>query len=224
MKMALGQRARRMGLGLLSMAGLVVALANGWIISANKDRLATDHRQLPDCEVALVLGTSARLRDGRTNLHFENRMDAASALYHAGKVKHLLVSGDNRTRGYDEPTMMRAALRQRGVPEAAITSDFAGLRTLDSVVRAKEIFEVQRCIIVSQHYHLGRALEIARSLGIDAWGYAAPEVAMRHSLQTEIREVFARVITILDLYLWHRQPQHLGPKEPIVIAYMIILS
>lgn len=212
-------RTRLALIGMVATAGLTVGLSNWWILSANSDRLIEDQSSLPECDVALVLGTSARLSDGRTNLHFESRMDAAAALYHAGKARHLLVSGDNRTIGYDEPTMMRIALKSRGVPDAKITSDFAGRRTLDSVVRAKQIFGLQRCIIVSQKYHNSRALEIARANGLDAWAWCAPEVVFRHSLRTECREVFARMGTLLDLYIWARKPQILGNPEPIRLGY-----
>jgi SanA protein len=200
------------------LAALAIGIANYHVITANSPRLCTEISALPECAVGLVLGTSASLRDGRANLHFLSRIDAAAALYRAGKVKHLLVSGDNRHQNYNEPAMMRAALIARGVPNAAITSDFAGFRTLDSVIRAKSVFGLHHCIIITQRYHNTRALEIARASGLDAWGYCAADVEFRHSIQTECREVLARTVTILDLYVWHRQPHFLGQTEPIRLA------
>lgn len=208
-------RATFAGLGL---AALVVGAANYRILTANRDRLRGDLDRVPSCDVALVLGTSAKLRDGRTNLHFEGRMDAAAELYRAGKVRHLLVSGDNRHRSYNEPTQMRDALIKRGVPDSAITADYAGFRTLDSVVRARQIFKLNRCIIVTQRYHNPRALEIARANDLEAWGYCPPDVAILHSFRTECREVLARTVTLFDLYVWHRQPHFLGKPEPIRLA------
>lgn len=206
---------------MLVLAAALVGLANWRVISGNADRLFTDLNRVPACDVALVLGTSARTLDGQRNLHFESRMDAAAQLYKAGKVKHLLVSGDNRTHYYNEPTMMRAALRARGVPASAITLDFAGFRTLDSVIRAREVFGLRRCIIVTQRYHNTRALEIARARGLEAWGWCAPQVEFARSFRTEVREVFARVLTILDLYFWQRQPHFLGKPEPIQVAVKV---
>jgi SanA protein len=201
-----------------ALAILGVGWANYHIACANRARLYSDLQQLPACDVALVLGASATLRDGRANLHFENRMNAAAELYRTGKVRHLLVSGDNHRRDYDEPAMMRTALIRRGVPDSAITSDYAGFRTLDSVVRARQVFRLERCIIVTQRYHNTRALEIARANGLEAWGYCAPDVNFMNSFTTECREVLARTLTILDLYVWHRQPHLLGRAEPIRLA------
>lgn len=215
-------RQRRV-LWLLAGTGLFIALlgmigSNWLLVSRNADRIVTDLARLPQCDVALVLGANPKLASGRANPHFENRMDAAAQLYATGRVKHLLVSGDNHSRDYDEPTLMRQALIARGVPDSAITSDFAGRRTLDSVVRAREIFGLQRCIIVSQRYHNARALEIARARGLDAWAWCAPDVELSQSLRTELREVLARTLTVLDLYVWHRQPRFLGSPEKIQVS------
>jgi SanA protein len=201
------------------LVAVIVGLANYRIVTANRSRLYSDLSLVPVCDVALVLGTSARLQGGQPNRHFESRMNAAAALYRAGKVRHLLVSGDNRQRNYNEPVMMRAALVKRGIPETAITLDYAGFRTLDSVVRARQVFGLERCIIVTQRYHNSRALEIARASDLEAWGYCAPDVGFAGSFPTECREVLARTVTMLDLYVWHRQPHFLGDSEPIRLAH-----
>jgi SanA protein len=215
---SLFRRLLRLALGLVLLLVVFVAGVNYYVTTANRDRLYTDLTKVPPAEVALVLGTSPRLRNGGQNQHFSGRMDAAAALYRAGKVRHLLVSGDNRKLNYNEPVMMRKALIARGVPAGAITCDFAGFRTLDSVVRAREIFGLQRCLIVTQRYHNPRALEIARATGLDADGFSPPDVDFANSFTTECREVLARVAAVLDLYLLDRDPHFLGKPEPIKLA------
>ncbi|MET0263339.1 MAG: ElyC/SanA/YdcF family protein [Rariglobus sp.] len=192
-----------------------VGCANWRIVSANRDRLYTDINTVPERETALVLGASAVLANGSINQHFANRMNAAAALYHAGKVRRLLVSGDNGRADYDEPAMMKAALIARGVPAPAVFCDYAGFRTLDSVMRARQVFGLEACTIVTQRYHNTRALEIARASGIDAVGFCAPDTRFRHSIRTELREVASRTVAILDLYVWRKQPRFPGPREPL---------
>ncbi|WP_438479884.1 SanA/YdcF family protein [Oleiharenicola lentus] len=204
-------------LGLVLVA-LLIAGANYHVITNNRARLYSEIEPLPRNDVALVLGTSAYTRSKNANPHFEGRMDAAAALYRAGKVRHLLVSGDNRAANYDEPKMMRAALIQRGVPLSAITCDFAGFRTLDSVMRAQTVFGLKRVTIVTQRYHNSRALEISQAIGLDAVGFCTRDVELRNSLRTEIREVLARFAVVLDLYVLHRQPYFSGPSQPIRLA------
>jgi SanA protein len=169
---------------------------------------------LPTNDVALVLGTSHRARSGRPNLYFKHRMEAAAELYHAGKVKHLLLSGDNSTMQYNEPWTMRKALIAAGVDSSHITLDYAGFRTLDSVVRAREVFGQQRFTVVSQRFHNERAVYIARRLGIDAVGYNAKDVGGATGLRNKTRERLARVKLFLDL-LVGKTPKFLG--EPVEI-------
>lgn len=200
----------------LGLAGVAfVSYANHRIVTHHEGKLHHDLATLPPRPVALVLGANAVTSNGAPNLHFVYRMDAAAALYHAGKVGHLLVSGDNHHVDYDEPEMMRRALIKRGVPFEAITCDYAGFRTLDSVVRARHVFAQEKIIVVTQRYHATRALEIARARGLDAIAFCSQDVARRHTIKTEAREVLARALTALDLYLWHRHPRFYGPIEPI---------
>lgn len=206
----------RLLLGALFAVGVAfVAFANLHIVHANRDRLYTSIADVPARDIGLVLGANRVMRDGRPNQHFVYRMDAAAALYHAGKVRHLLVSGDNGRRDYDEPAMMKEALVARGVPAVAITCDYAGFRTLDSVIRARQVFGLEACTIVTQRYHNTRALEVARATGLDAVGFCTRDVEIRHSVRTEIREIASRTLAVLDLYVWHRQPRFPGPPEPI---------
>lgn len=211
---------------------LAVALVCGtlavmvWITWADYrcDRAARGHvfhsvDTIPAREVGLVLGTSRETRHGKPNLHFNQRIAAAAALYHAGKVRHLLVSGDNHIATYDEPTDMREALMVAGVPASAITCDYAGFRTLDSVVRAKEVFGLSQCTIISEDFHCPRALWIAQQHGLDAIAFAAPDVSLKSwSLRAGVREQFARAWCAVDLYVLHRRPHFPGPREPMVLS------
>ncbi|HRD53041.1 MAG TPA: ElyC/SanA/YdcF family protein, partial [Flavobacteriales bacterium] len=162
----------------------------------------------PVNEVGLVLGTSDRARGGGTNLFFKHRIEAAAALYRTGKVKHLLVSGDNGTLSYNEPRQMRRALMAAGVDSAAITLDFAGFRTLDSVVRAKKVFGQQAFTVISQRFHNERAVYLARHHGIDAIGFNAADPPPRWSIRTWLRERLARVKLFIDL-LVGKEPRFL---------------
>ena len=208
----------RSALFVAGMCGLFlgfVIFANLHIARANRDLLYTSIDDVPARETGLLLGASSTLRDGRPNPFFTNRMDAAAALYQVGKVRRLLVSGDNSRTGYDEPTMMKDALIKRGVPAAAIACDYAGIHTLDSVIRARTVFGLQRCTIITQRFHNARALEMARVNGLDAIGFCAPDVSLRYSIRTGLREIASRTVAMLDLYVWHTQPRFPGPREPL---------
>lgn len=151
--------------------------------------------------VAVVLGTTPYVARGVANPYFEARMDTAAELYEAGAVDHILVTGDNQTLYYNEPIAMRDALMEREVPEDSIVLDYGGRRTLDSVLRTKEVFAVDAPVFVSQRFHLERALAIARWHNIDAIGYAAPDPSDR-SVRARLyaREVLARVRMAYDLF------------------------
>lgn len=174
----------------------------------NPDKIGS----LPACKAGVVLGCSSHLPDGRTNLFFLSRMKAAAELYKSGKVEVLVVSGDNHRADYDEPTDMKAALVKLGVPEEKIACDYAGFRTLDSVVRAREVFGQDRFIVVSQEFHVRRALFIARCRGCDAYGYAANDIECSVAFTTLLREQFAKVAAVLDVVIC-REPKFLGPRE-----------
>jgi len=186
--------------------------------SAAQGRVFRSVEEVPHNEVALVLGTSKTTLGGTGNLHFNQRIEAAAALYRAGKVKRLLVSGDNHTKDYDEPTDMRDALVAAGVPRKAITCDYAGFRTLDSVMRAKSVFGLSDFTIVSEEFHCPRALWIARKHGLNAVAFAAPDLSLRWSVRVKLREVLARAWCGIDLYVLHRGPRFPGPPEPIVVS------
>ena len=198
-----------LGLGLIGASYLLVELKTQELIFNRIENL-------PHNRVGLVLGTSRRMADGRVNLYFKYRIEAAVALYKAGKVDYLLLSGDNKLSYYNEPLDMKKALLKAGIPEKALILDYAGFRTLDSVVRGKKVFGQQKMTIISQSFHNKRATYIARNYGIEAVGYNAQDVVGNEGLKTQIREVFARVKVVLDLFLLNTQPKFLG--KPIQIG------
>lgn len=197
----------------------VVLVSSSYFVidySTNKS-IYTNVKELPNSDVALVLGTSRYTTKGYSNLFFKYRIKAAVDLYKTGKVKHIIVSGDNSLFEYNEPREMRRALVKEGIPIEAITLDFAGFRTLDSVVRCKEVFGQNNFIIISQGFHVARALFIAKKFNIDAIGYAAKNPPQSYSFKTNFREFFARTRAVIDLYVLNTQPKFLGSKETIVI-------
>lgn len=196
---------------------VLIAATNLWIVRSTSAEILSDYNQIPSNPVGLVLGTSSRRADGSPNPFFHNRMEAAARLYALGKIGHIIVSGDNRTRYYNEPLEMKRALVKLGVPDAAITLDYAGLRTLDSVVRSKEVFGQEHITIITQPFHSYRALFISRYYHIEAVALVASEPADEPAVAVYVREYFARTKAILDLYVFKTSPRHLGDKETIVI-------
>jgi len=182
---------------------------------ASAGRIYEDAEAVPARRVALVLGCAKNLSDGRENLFFRARVEAAAALYRAGKVQYLLASGDNHVASYDEPADMADALAALGVPRGRIVRDCAGFSTLDSVVRAKAVFGAERIIVVSQEFHNRRALLIARAKGLDAVALNAADPGLRAGLRTMLREQLALVRTLADLTILQRQPRFYGPPVEI---------
>lgn len=174
------------------------------------------HARVEDCrqgDVALVLGCSKKLSRNRDNFYFTGRMQAAAKLWHSGKLRCIIVSGDNREKYYNEPRDMKNALVKLGVPEDKIVCDYAGLRTFDSVVRAKRIFGVDKVTIISQSYHVKRAVATARHLKMNAEGFEAPLIPINRPtwLRQFLRERAARVAMIFDLAIG-TEPRHLGDR------------
>ncbi|MES2765512.1 MAG: ElyC/SanA/YdcF family protein [Bacteroidota bacterium] len=196
---------------------LVLGVCNLWVVESTSSQIYSNINNLPYNDVGLVLGTSNFTRAGTTNLHFKNRMDAAARLYKSGKVKHLLLSGANHVAYYNEPHKMRRALVERGIPEKAMTLDYAGLRTFDSMIRARKIFGLSSVTVVSQEFHNYRALFIGNRNGLHAIAYNAQEAPLEQTLETEVREYFARVNAVLDMYVMNTQPRFLGKWEPVII-------
>lgn len=201
--------------GLLG-AFVCVLAARHLVLSTSRDRVYTELTTgIRPANAALVLGCAKTPPDGRGNLYFKYRVAAAAELYHAGLVRHLIVSGDNSRKDYDEPTDMKNALVARGIPAERIHCDYAGFRTLDSVVRAREIFQQERIIVVSQEFHAQRAVYLARHHGIDAIGFAAQDVTSPAGLRTRLRENLARVKAVLDVHILRTSPKFLGAPIPL---------
>lgn len=196
------------GLVLFMAAGIFAI--NAWINTQAKNKLFNSTEQIPKTYVAIVLGTSHKVAGGNENLYFTYRIQSAVDLFNAGVVQKILVSGDNGTMQYNEPREMRKALIKLGIPDSCIVLDFAGFRTFDSVVRAKEVFGLDSFIIISQQFHLQRALFIANAKGITAYGYVAKDPGS--SLKTQLREYPARVSAFIDCYILHAKPKYLGEK------------
>jgi SanA protein len=184
----------------VALGGAAVLLACDWWIDRSAAPYATDRIDgVPQAEVALVLGTAPRVAEQRRNLFFEYRLDAAAQLMKAGKVKYLLVSGDHREDGYDEPTAMRDGLVARGVAAEVIYRDAGGVRTLDSVLRARDIFAQSRFVVVSQSFHTRRAVWLARQHGIEAFGFDARDVPFEAAPHVHLRQYLSAGRAIYDV-------------------------
>lgn len=168
---------------------------------------------IPHNNVGLLLGTGKYLISG-INPYYQNRIDATIKLFMAKKIDFVLISGDNSRKSYDEPTMMKNDLINAGIPESKIYLDYAGFRTFDSVIRAKEVFGQDSLTIISQKFHNERAIYISLKKGIASIGYNAKDVSMKTGFKTKIRELLARDKMILDLIV-NKKPKFLGDKIKI---------
>jgi len=205
---------RRLAWGIvaiLALGGTVVLYANLTAIWASRGRLFTEVGSLPETKVGLVFGTTDKV-NGRENLYFRYRIDAAVEVWNAGKLETLIVSGDNLSPYYDEPEKMKQALIERGVPKDRIVRDPRGLRTLDSVVRTKEIYGASSVLMISQRFQNERAIYLAKANGIEAYGYNARDVEAQAGLKTRLREIGARVKMWLDVNFLNTRPTHLGKR------------
>lgn len=198
---------------------LLVVIANIWVVQSTEDKVYANVEEIPANDVAVVLGTSSKLVSGKPNPFFEYRIKTAYDLYQKGKARHFIVSGDNRTRFYNEPEEMKKALVKAGVPDSVITLDYAGLRTLDTIVRCKEIFGQDTVTIITQKFHCYRALFISEFYEMNAVAVMTEEdvPATDGGAKVQIREYFARAKAVLDLYILKTAPHHLGEKEPLNI-------
>lgn len=195
--------------------------SNIWVIGLSKSMVFEHAEGLSNTDVALVLGTSKKFASGQPNQFFGFRMDAAAQLFHEGKVKHLILSGDNNTIYYNEPMDMKKALLERGVTDEKITLDYAGFRTFDSIVRCKEVFGQNKFTIVTQKFHSYRAVFIAKYYGLDVQAYAAQNMSAKQSFKVQFREFLARPKAVLDLYFLKQSPKFLGDPEIILFEESI---
>jgi SanA protein len=194
---------------------ILVLIMNFYVEQKTKDYIYDDVNNIPKNEVGLLLGTSKYLTSGMENLYYTYRIQAAVELYENKKIDIIIVSGDNSTKEYNEPVMMMNDLVEKGVKKEDIVLDYAGFRTLDSVVRSKEIFEQNKITIISQKFHNERAIFIAMIKDIDAIGYNAKDVNIRYGFKTQVREYLARVKMFFDIAV-NKQPKFLGEKILII--------
>ncbi len=171
-----------------------------------------DINKVPFNKCGLLPGTSKYRAEGGVNPYFTQRLDAAAQLYKSGKVQYIIASGDNREVYYNEPKVMIASLVERGVPEDKIFPDYAGFRTLDSVVRARDVFGQNSITLISQKFHNERGVYIGRNHGMDVVGFNAANSYESGSIKIRIREVFARIKALIDIHIIKETPKFLGDK------------
>ncbi|MEY5047284.1 MAG: hypothetical protein RLZZ175_643 [Bacteroidota bacterium] len=202
-------------IGICLIVLLITLFAANYFIKSSATDLTFDKiENIPDNQVGLLLGTSKTLSNGYSNYYFKYRIDATVDLFKNNKIKYLIISGDNSSKEYDEPTDMKNELIKNGIDSTKIYLDYAGFRTFDSVVRAKEIFGQNNLLIISQKFHNERAIYITHKLKMKAIGFNAKDVSKYFGIKTVIREYFARVKVIID-FIIGVDPKFLGEKVQI---------
>jgi vancomycin permeability regulator SanA len=184
-----------------------------YIEQFTKSYIIQDISNVPESDAVMVLGALVYSSSGKPSPVLKDRLDYGYELYMQGKTKKILVSGDNGQPEYDEVNVMKNYLLEKGVPREDIFMDHAGFNTYDSMYRAKEIFCIETLLISTQDFHLGRAVYIARKMGIDAYGYSRSNRGAQLR-QSTLRESFARVKAVVDVAI-KRKPKYLGDKIPI---------
>ena len=212
------RRIRRVLFIVVILIVVFLVCCNVWVVWSTEDGIYSNSALLPDHRVALVLGTSNKTVSGKPNPYFENRIETAAQLFAGGKIDHFIVSGDNRSIYYNEPIEMRKALLKKGIPGTAITLDYAGLRTLDSIIRCKQIFGQEKITIITQPFHSYRALFISQYYDLDAVAMVADEPNFENSIKVRLREYIARPLAVLDLYVFKTAPRFLGEKEEVKVS------
>ena len=202
-------------LGFCAVCIAVIVYCNYDVKRAAEGRMYENVSQIPARRVGLLLGTNPKGRTGAPNPYYTARIDATAELYRSGKISRILISGANPSETYNEPEQMKADLMAQGVPDSVIYLDYAGLRTLDSVVRAKEIFGLHTFTFISQQFHNERALYLSRAEGIDAIAFNASDFQNRWwQFRMKCREYLARTKAHIDL-LVGLQPHFLGKRIEI---------
>ena len=193
---------------------LVTLVANVVIEQTTESKTYDAVDEIPYNKVGLVLGTARRLVEGGLNPYYTHRIQATVELFRAGKIQYVLVSGDNGSIYYNEPTTIKNDLVKEGIPEERIFLDYAGFRTLDSMVRAKAIFGLDSVTVISQEFHNKRAIYIAQKKELAAIGFNAKDVSGNPGLKVHLREYLARVKVFVDLVL-NTQPRYYGKRIEI---------
>jgi SanA protein len=199
---------------LLLCFGIIILVCNIYINSSTEDKTFSNVEDIPHNKVGMVLGTSKYLINGNINLYFQYRINATIKLYQSGKIDYILVSGDNGSKYYNEPSDFKEELITKGIPEDKIYLDYAGFRTLDSVVRSKLIFGQMSITVISQKFHNQRAIFLAEHHDINAVGFNAKDVTGRYGIKTKIREYIARTKAVLDV-LFDVEPKFYGEEVEI---------
>lgn len=192
---------------------LVIFSLDRWVSYKTSPYIYTDIKSVPKRAVGVVLGTAKYIRGGGYNEFYKQRILGATALYFNNKIDTLLLSGDNAELNYNEPITMRRDLLKQGIPESSIRLDYAGFRTLDSIIRASKVFDAQDFTIITQKFHCERAVFIAQYQDISAQCYAVPSPQKMKIVR--LREMFARISAFIDLYILNKKPKYLGPMLPI---------
>lgn len=209
-------RKKRFVIGIIALLLLLVAaivICDQATKNTAKGRLYSKAENVPFNKVGLLLGTAKQIA-GRENPFYTYRIQAAYSLLKAGRIKYLVISGDNSRRDYNEPGMMRADLLQMGIDSSVIYPDYAGFNTRASMIRLKEVFGQDSVTVISQKFHNERAIYIAQHAGIKAIGFNAQDVTGAGSFRTRAREKLARVKMVL--YIWlKKKPKYSGPKITI---------
>jgi len=199
-------------IGILFTLGCMLSLflSNAITQKVASSRLYNDINIIPENKVGLLLGTTKYLKSGYVNLYYKYRLTATVELFKNNKIQYIVVSGDNSRKDYNEPQAFKDDLIELGIPEDRIFLDYAGFRTLDSIVRLKEIFGQSKVTIISQKFHNERAIYISRNKEIEAIGFNAKDVPFRYGAKVKVREMLARTKMMLDLYITHKGPKFLG--------------
>ncbi|MEZ4797520.1 MAG: ElyC/SanA/YdcF family protein [Flavobacteriaceae bacterium] len=200
-------------IALILLIALSIYLPNKVITNNAKGKTFTNVKLIPKNKVGIVLGTPKFVSNGLVNLFYTYRLEAAATLYKAQKVDFILASGDNLTSN-DEIKVFKEDLIKLGIPEEKIFLDYAGFRTLDSMVRAKEIFGQESITIISQKFHNERAIYLAKKFDIKAVGFNAKDVSEQYGRYTTVREYLARTKAVLDILIG-KEPRFLGEKIEI---------
>jgi len=202
---------------LLALLGLLFIYAiDRYIDYSSQDKIYSDIKTIPHKKAALLLGTAKYVAKGKKNYFYVYRIRAAVALWKAGKVDAILVSGDNASKYYNETIRMQKDLIKAGVPKKYIAMDYAGFRTLDSVLRAEAVFDLKDYIIVSQKFHLERAIFLANAKGQNVLGFTAKALeGTPAAKKMRYREYFARVKAFLDVYILQTEPRFYGKKVKV---------
>jgi SanA protein len=193
---------------------VAIILCDKIITNDSRGKLYTEINSIPFNKVGLLLGTSKYLKGGGLNPYYVFRIEATAKLIKGVKIKYVIISGDNGTKKYNEPQMMRTDLIKSGIDSTCIFLDYAGFRTFDSMVRLQEIFSQKSVTVISQQFHNERAIYIANRLGISAIGFNATDLTNSLGFKVQFREKFARVKVFLD-FIFGNHPKYLGRRIAI---------